>query len=498
MQVELGHRTLLYQIADLRRVEAQAAHLPLMERAGLAAGQLARELLSGTGKPVLIFAGPGNNGGDAFEVGCFLRRSHFDVTMVFGGDPASLPADAAKAFDKWRAAGGTTIDSPPQSLQSSQWGLVIDGLFGIGASRNIEGRYADWVRYMNALPCPVLAIDIPSGLDADTGIIRGCCVRATHTITFIGAKPGLLTMHGPDHCGILHLDDLDVPHDSNLAPGSLLATGVATDVLTPRLRNTHKGTHGIVGIIGGSHGMVGAALLAGRAAQKLGAGRVYVGLLASDAPLLDTQQPELMLRPADEVWKLNHLSCLAVGPGLGLTRETAPLLLGALHAKVPLILDADALNAIALSSELKTVLKQILTVKLLTPHPAEAARLLGIGTREVQADRIGAATALSNEYSAHVVLKGCGSICASPLQPWRINVSGNPGMASAGMGDVLSGIIAALIAQGAAPQRALDAGVWLHGAAGDACVEQGIGPVGLTASDILPQAQRLLNASLRR
>lgn len=495
MLVKIGHRTPLYMTADVRRIEACSAQLPLMERAGLAAGQLARQLVIDSGKPVLIFAGPGNNGGDAFEVARYLKQWYLTVTVVFGGDATRLPKDAAEAYAKWRDAGGTTVDEVPSS---GDWALVIDGLFGIGATRNIEGRYAEWVRAINAQSVPVLAIDVPSGLDADSGTIHGCCVRATHTLTFIGAKPGLLTLHGPDHCGTLILDDLDLPQYGDSAPGCILATGAASGVLPPRLRNTHKGTHGSLGIIGGNTGMVGAALLAGRAAQKLGAGRVYVGLLAHDAPVLDMLQPELMLRPAAEVWKLEQLNCLAVGPGLGSTRETSALVLDVLQAKVPLVIDADALNAIAVSSELKTVLKQILTVKVLTPHPAEAARLLGVSTREVQADRIAAANTLANEYFAHVVLKGAGSVCASPLQPWRINVSGNPGMGSGGMGDVLTGIIAALLAQGAAPQRALDAGVWLHGAAADACVAQGIGPVGLTASDILPAAQRLLNSSLAR
>jgi ADP-dependent NAD(P)H-hydrate dehydratase / NAD(P)H-hydrate epimerase len=229
---------------------------------------------------------------------------------------------------------------------------------------------------------------------------------------------------------------------------------------------------------------------------KLGAGRVYVGLLAHDAPLLDAGQPELMLRSVGEVLKLTHLSCLALGPGLGVSADAAFYLRCALDAQLPLVIDADALNAIATAEKIKILLKQILTIKVLTPHPAEAARLLGCSTREVQADRIIAATALAHEYHAHVVLKGAGSICASPDQPWRINTSGNPGMASAGMGDVLTGIIAALLAQGAQPQCAMDAAVWLHGAAADACVADGVGPMGLTAGDTVDPARKLLNASL--
>ncbi|HTE13463.1 MAG TPA: NAD(P)H-hydrate dehydratase, partial [Burkholderiales bacterium] len=223
-----------------------------------------------------------------------------------------------------------------------------------------------------------------------------------------------------------------------------------------------------------------------------------VGLLARDAPLLDITQPELMLRPASELLKVDHLSCLAVGPGLGRSPDAAFYLQCALESKLPLVIDADALNAIAASEKLKNILKQIVADKVLTPHPAEAARLLACSTREIQADRIAAATALVHEYQAHVVLKGAGSICASPGQPWRINTSGNPGMASAGMGDVLTGIIAALLAQGATPQRAMDTAVWLHGAAADACVANGAGPVGLTAGDTMDTARKLLNSSLVR
>ena len=494
MQVKISHGTPLYLTADVRRIESRHAQAPLMERAGLAAAQLARTLAADSGKPILIFAGPGNNGGDAFVVARYLKQWFYSVTVVFGGDASKLPHDAAAAFAQWRAAGGATVDHPPPASDCGDWSLVIDGLFGIGLTRDIAGRHAEWINAINTFGTPVLAIDIPSGLDADTGQVHGCGVRATHTITFIGAKSGQLTLDGPDHCGVLYVEDLDLDLSPDTAPGHVL--GTATHALAPRLRNTHKGSHGSVGIIGGDTGMVGAALLAGRAALKLGVGRVYVGLISRDAPQVDAVQPELMLRTANAVLKLNHLSCLAIGPGLGLLPEANFYLQWALESRLPVVIDADALNSIATSEKLKTVLKQMLTEKILTPHPAEAARLLSSSTREVQANRIAAATALAELYNAHIVLKGAGSVCASPGQPWRINVSGNPGMASAGMGDVLTGIIAALLAQGATPQRAMDTAVWLHGAAADACVADGMGPVGLTAGDTIDAARRLLNAGV--
>ena len=490
MQAKVSNGTALFLTADIRRIESRHSDQPLMERAGLATAQLARQLAAGNGKPILIFAGPGNNGGDAFVAARYLKQWFFAVTVVFAGDPAQLPPNAAAAHAQWLAAGGTTIGSPPQT---GGWSLVIDGLLGIGITRDVAGRYAQWITIINRTHAPVLAIDIPSGLDADSGKIHGACVRATHTITFIGAKPGLLTLDGPDHCGEIVVDDLGLGNDPRTVPGTVL--GAAAHALAPRLRNTHKGSHGSVGIIGGDSGMVGAALLAGRAALRLGAGRVYVGLLARDAPLLDVKQPELMLRTAAEVLKLDHLSCLAIGPGLGQSPDAAFYLQCALESRLPLVIDADALNAIAVSYKVKLIVKQRVMPTILTPHPAEAARLLGCTTHDVQADRIAAATTLAAQLNAHVVLKGAGSICASPGQPWRINTSGNPGMASAGMGDVLTGIIAALIAQGVDAQRAMEKGVRLHGAAADACVANGIGPVGLTADETVDAARHILNTS---
>lgn len=490
MQARIRHGTPLYLTADIRRIEARHGQLPLMERAGHAAAQRARELASGSGKPVLIYAGPGNNGGDAFVAARYLKQWFFSVVVVFAGDANKLPADAAAAHKNWLAAGGATVDTPPRA---GSWSLIIDGLFGIGLTRDITGRYAEWITAINASNAPVLALDIPSGLDADTGAVHGCCVHATHTMTFIGAKPGLLTLDGPDHAGEVFIEDLALDTRCEPAPGNALN---AASGLAPRRRNTHKGSHGSVGIIGGTHGMVGAALLAGRAALKLGAGRVYVGLLARGAPSFDGVQPELMLRDAGDVLKLDHLSCLAIGPGLGQSAEAACYLQCALKSGLPLVIDADGLNLIAASDTLKIHLKQLVTDKVLTPHPAETARLLGRSTAEVQANRIAAASALATQFNAHVVLKGAGSVCASPGQPWRINVSGNPGMAAAGMGDVLTGIVATLLAQGITAQTALDTAVWLHGAAADACVESGIGPVGLTASETIDAARCVYRASM--
>ncbi len=495
MDSSFAHNTPVYLTAEVRRIETAAAALPdhpqLMERAGLAAAQLARELSGGTGKPVLMLAGPGNNGGDAFVIARHLRQWWFNVSVVFAGDEKKLSPDAAGALAAWRAAGGTLLDAIPSQ---QDWSLIVDGLFGIGLQRDVDGRHAELIAAANLSGVPILAVDVPSGLESDSGRVLGCAIRAQHTITFIGLKPGLLTLAGPDYCGNIHLHTLDLDVPALLpAHGAVVGSAVLGAALKPRTRNAHKGDFGSVGIIGGAHGMVGAALLAGRAALKLGAGRVYVGLIADDAPLLDPNQPELMLRAADEVLKLDHLTCLAIGPGLGLSPDAAVYLRHALAMPLPLIIDADGLNLVASDDKLKVILKQRDAPSLLTPHPAEAARLLNCDTRDIQHDRIAAARKIAQELNCGVVLKGVGSICAMPDQSWAINTSGNPGMASAGMGDVLTGMIAALLAQGTDARTALQASVWLHGAAADTCVAAGAGPVGLTASEVLNMARELAN-----
>jgi hydroxyethylthiazole kinase-like uncharacterized protein yjeF len=378
---------------------------------------------------------------------------------------------------------------------AGEWSLIVDGLFGIGLQREVAGDHARLVAYINRATAPVLALDMPSGLESDSGRVLGACVRAQHTVTFIGLKPGLLTLDGPDHCGECHLATLGIDAAALCAPlGSLIGKAVLDPVMKPRARNTHKGDYGSVGVIGGAPGMVGAALLAGRAALMLGAGRVYVGLFAADAPRVDGAQPELMLRSADEVLRLGHLTALAVGPGLGQSPDAEEFLDWSMEAALPLVIDADALNLIAAAGDsLREKLTRRSAPTVLTPHPAEAARLLNCPIHAVQHDRVAAARTLAGRLHAHVVLKGAGSICASADGTWAVNTCGNPGMASAGMGDVLTGLIAALLAQGHDARQALHAGVYLHSAAADALVDAGTGPIGLTASEVIAAARRLAN-----
>ena len=497
MQVSSRSAT-VYLSAQIREIEALASAAPLMQLAGLAAAEYARELLGEYGRTVLVQAGPGNNGGDAFEVAVHLKRWFYRVELVFAGDEHQLSEDALAALKKWRACGGSTYAAPPAALRPD---LVVDGLFGIGLTRALEGGYAELIAGINRLPCTKLALDIASGINADTGAIMGTALRATHCITFIGLKPGLLTLDGPDYCGMPHSDirvaDLGID-PSILPPSSGATTGsnLLRQALAPRPLNFHKGNAGSVAVLGGAHGMVGAALLAGRAALKLGAGKVFLGLLADPSPSIDYLQPELMLRTPRELLEPGLIAAFAAGPGMGTGKSAEQLLREVLDANVPLVLDADALNLVASSKTLQARLPKRSAASVLTPHPAEAARLLGCTTAEVQSNRVKAALDLAERYQAVAVLKGNGSIIAAPDATWRINTSGNAGMATAGMGDVLTGMIAALLAQGAEARSATASAVWLHGAAGDALAQGGKGPIGICAGEIIDSARALLNAAL--
>lgn len=487
--------TALYRSPSLRDIETACANQPLMQRAGAAAAAWAAELATDRNFPVLLLAGPGNNGGDAFEAAGLLRERFFDVHLVCAADPACLPADARAAHDRFTAAGGSLLAAIPDV---GRWGLIVDGLFGIGLTREPEGVYADWIATANALSardrCPLLALDCPSGLDADTGRRLGAAIRASHTITFIAGKPGLYTGDGPDLCGAIRVAPLDLDAPAlTPANGHLIDRTLFADHLQRRRYNSHKGSYGSAGILGGAHSMVGAALLAGRAALKLGAGRVYVGILDPNGPTLDPLQPELMVRRPEGLADA-ALTALACGPGLGSSLQANELLDRAIGLEIPVVLDADALNLISFENSWQELLPGRQAPTLMTPHPVEAARLLDCDVAEVQADRIAAATEIAWRFEAYVALKGCGTVVATPKGHWWINATGNPGLASAGTGDVLTGILLALLTQGWPAAAALQAAVHLHGAAADALVARGVGPIGMVAGEVIDAARSLLNA----
>ena len=484
----------IYTTAQIRQLEhaalAQDPHCALMERAGLAAADYARELLGEAGTDVLVICGAGNNGGDALVAARHLKQWWYRVTVVLAGDAAKLPVDAARALQQFQAAGGETLPDVPAH---GTWSLVVDGLFGIGLTRELSGHPLQLIQRINALDAPVLALDIPSGLDADTGNVHGAAIQADHTITFIALKPGLLTADGLDYCGRIRCAKLNLDAARLLPPTGWLLDETVAKFMPRRRANSHKGLFGSVGIIGGAHGMLGAAVLAARAALKLGAGRVYLGALSPMAPAVDLEQPELMWHSPHQVLELDLLDVLVTGPGIGQSAAANALLTTAVQAYRPLVLDADALNLLAHNPNIQAALLNRTAATILTPHPAEAARLLGCSTMDVQHDRLTATLELARQFNSAVVLKGAGSMCALADGRWVINPSGNPGMSSAGMGDVLSGMLGALLGQGLEAEQAALLAVYLHGAAADACVANGIGPVGLTASEVIDSARGLIN-----
>jgi len=423
-----------------------------------------------------------------------LRAAFFEVITVFLADPGRLPADAASAHAAYRAAGGTTT----RTLPEGRGALIIDGLFGIGLTRPLSAEYAALVDAVRTRSEPVLALDVPSGLDADTGNVFPASIRATATATFIAWKPGLLTGDGMDHCGDLELHTLGIDLADDASLGRRLdwpaIAASLPDVLRRQTRNVHKGSFGTLAIVGGARGMVGAAILAGRAAVRMGAGKVRIGFASTDRPTVDWLAPELMLRGADETLR-GDADAVVIGPGLGAGEAARKLVGAAIALPQPLVVDADALNVLARDASLRRKLRLRTAPTWVTPHPAEAARLARVTTQDISSDRVAAAVELARGLNACVVLKGAGSVLAYPEGTFDINASGGPALASGGTGDVLSGILGALAAQRVEPRTALRIAVCLHGAAADWLVARGVGPLGVTASEIADAARVLVNRS---
>jgi NAD(P)H-hydrate epimerase len=484
----------LYRAAQVRefdRIAIQEFGIPgetLMERAGAAAFTRLRERWPRV-RDLTVLVGQGNNGGDGLVVARLAHQAGLTVRVLQVGDGARLAGDARLNLERFEAIDGLyrPFRGVPRETQ-----LIVDGLLGTGLDRPVEGIWAEAIQAANAHPAPVLALDIPSGLHADTGQVLGVAVRADLTVSFIGLKQGLFTGDGPDCAGTVVFEGLEVPaalYGRQVLGARRIDWARFADLLPRRPRTAHKGRFGHVLVIGGELGMAGAARLAGEAALRTGAGLVSVATRPEHAPALAAARPELMARgvtaPADLDPLLQRATVVAVGPGLGRGDWGRGLLQRVLAAPPPLVVDADALNLIA-----ERPVRRADWV--LTPHPAEAARLLGIATPDVQADRLGAAAALHQRFGGVVVLKGAGTVVqGAGARPPGICSAGNPGMASGGVGDVLTGVIAALLAQGLAPDDAAEMGVSLHAAAGD--LAAGDGERGLLASDLFGPLRRLLN-----
>ncbi|CBW75191.1 Nitric-oxide reductase subunit C (EC 1.7.99.7) [Mycetohabitans rhizoxinica HKI 454] len=497
----------LYDVASLRQIEAQATRsLPartLMARAGRAAAAV----LLDNEVPVhaaWIAVGPGNNGGDALVAACELRRAGVRVHACMPREV--VPDDARWALQLAREAGvpiGTTI---PDTLQGFDWAL--DGLFGIGLGRPLDGEFARIAALLSEHArqgARVLALDVPSGLDSDTGNVAhdGAAVRATDTITFIGAKPGLYMAHGPDLAGRVCIAPLELTAALTTPAGlppfdvpRLNAPTLFASRLPERALASHKGTFGTLAVLGGATGMGGAPLLAARAALYCGAGKIHVGLLDDGVPPYDPVHPELMLSSIHTL-ALDATSALAIGPGMGRDERAARVLADVLSLNVPIVVDADALNLLAHDASLAARLAGRQAATIITPHPLEAARLLGVDAASVQRDRLGAARRLAERLNAVVVLKGNGTVIAGARdpshRPLTINPTGNAALATGGTGDVLCGMIGAFAAQRMPPYEAALTAVYLHGAAAESLCADGDGPAGCTAGELAPRVRRLLN-----
>lgn len=487
--------TNLYRAAQTRELDRLAiekfdisANI-LMERAGEATFNLLRQTWP-EAKRIAVLCGAGNNGGDGYVVARLAYEQGLEVCVYQVGDTGKLQGDALAALQRLLGVDVSPIEFTDQILNG--FDVIVDALLGTGLSGEVRNDFLLAISAVNHADAPVLAVDIPSGLNADTGMVCGVTVKATCTITFIGMKQGLLTGDGPEYCGRIVFDDLKVPAGvyEHIEPAALrLSYENQKHHLVRRARTAHKGDFGHVLIVGGNHGMSGAARLAGEAAMRAGAGLVSVATRSQHAPSISSARPELMSHGIESGDDLKELSSradvIAIGPGLGKDQWAQEMMAMTVARNLPLVVDADALNLLA-----HLPLQRHRWV--LTPHPGEASRLLDVRVKQIQQDRFATARQLVDKYSATVVLKGAGTLVLDTEGVPGICTAGNPGMASGGMGDVLTGIIAALLAQGLEPGEAARLGVCLHAEAGDMAV-RGIGERGLMAGDLMAPVRRLAN-----
>lgn len=437
---------------------------------------------------VQVLCGTGNNGGDGFLIADIAHKRGIQTTVLQVGDPGKISGDALLARQQAMANG---VDIRPfEEAGVLPIGVVVDALLGTGLGGDVRGEYAAAIAEINGSGAEVIAVDIPSGLCADTGRVLGSAVLADVTISFIGLKRGLFAMQAMDHTGELKFADLAVPRQvyQKVVPDSYrLELEPLLEALPQRPATAHKGLYGNVLVIGGDYGMAGAIAMAAEAALRCGSGLVRVATRGEHVPALVARTPEVMplavASGEDLAPLLAAADVLVVGPGLGQSAWSEYLLQAAINSGKPMVLDADGLNLMAAGA------LQPHAQMIVTPHPGEAARLLKCSSAEVQADRFAAVRALQQQLGAVVVLKGNGTLIAAEQQV-LLSDYGNPGMASGGMGDVLSGVIGSLMGQGLDLQRSAALGVCLHGAAADIAAADGMR--GLAATDLMPHLRELL------
>ncbi len=466
---------------------AGIAGYTLMQRAGAAALASLRQAWPAAGQ-LTVLCGAGNNAGDGYVLARLAQAASLAVRTTALVEPSRFTGEAAQAWSDFAAAGGRAESFTAASLTATD--VIVDALLGTGIDRPVDGAMKDCIEAVNASGLPVLALDLPSGLDADTGCVLGSAIRATRTITFVALKCGLFLGAAREHVGVLEFAGLDIPAESRTGHAPLLRRiddALVAGALPRHKATAHKGEHGRVLIVGG-HAMAGAACLAGEAALRSGAGLVSVATAATSIAAIVGARPELICHAVDTAAALQPLlaaaDAIAIGPGLGLNARGRELLDCVVAAGKPLVVDADALSMLA-----GRPLQHASWV--LTPHPGEAARLLASDTGAIQRDRLRSVQAIATRYGGTCVLKGAGTLVSSSTgAPWICD-RGNPGMATAGSGDVLTGIIAALLATDVNPEQSAAAGVLLHAEAGDRAAKAG--QRGTIAGDLLAELRRVVN-----
>ncbi len=484
----------IYSVASATAIDRAAiddagiSGFTLMTRAAEAALANAIEAFPDTRRWQVV-CGAGNNGGDGYVMARLARANGLDADVIAATDPNSLHGDAATAYAEYIADGGV-CESWAGELDGNA-DLLIDALLGIGLRRNVQGAYAEIVRKMNAHAAPVVALDIPSGIDGDTGKVQGVAVDATQTTTFVGIKSGLLLADAPDFVGDLKFAGLGIPATCRLAETPQLHRIDQAFVklsLPARNSTANKGDFGRLLVVGGGEGMPGAVQLCGEAALRCGAGRVSIATHPAHAISVTTSRPELMSRGVESATALAEMidlaTVVALGPGLGTGSWAKTLLSAVIEKDVPIVVDADALNLLCEVSVKRDDW-------ILTPHPGEAARLLHTDSASIQRDRRSAVIELQQKFGGSIVLKGSGSLVYAGRGVPKICLAGNPGMAAPGMGDLLTGVIAALCAQGLSGETAAAVGVYLHARAGDDAAIAG--ERGMCASDLLPYLRQRVN-----
>ncbi len=503
--MKIATREIVREIDRLTIEKYGIPGLVLMENAGRAAADVLLDNFSYADK-VAVFAGGGNNGGDGFVVARHLISEGLGVDTYIVSDPKKYKGDALTNYKALVKIGGNIVELKNNLRKYKQADVIVDALFGTGLERAIEGFYKKVIDFINSQGVPTLAVDLPSGLDSNSGQPLGTAVLADITVTFVLSKLGISIYPGVEYAGEIYVADITTPNFlEDDVPYELLSSESVAEIIEPRYEDTHKGTYGHLFVLAGSPGKSGAAALSALGAQRSGTGLVTVGIPKSLNPIMEQKTTEAMTEPlpetdletlgSDSIERALEIAnekktAIAIGPGISTSNETREFLYEIIrNSELPMVIDADALTLIADNPK---VLNEAGTPVILTPHPGEMSRLAGITTEEVQADRIGVALDFSAKYNVYLVLKGARSIISTPEGEVFINTTGNAGMASGGMGDVLTGIIGGFLAQGIDPVDACKLGVFVHGVAGDLLAREN-GEAGIIATDVantLPKAIR--------